>query len=231
MKISLILILLITLNTAHAQKFSGKIEGHNKGKMDVVLTMFGFDKLVKIGTLDADGEIEIDLSSNPAEILTPEEKELFISQLSYSFQFGCGNPDDFPEGEPKIASDAGIIALWANDRWEGSLYLVSNKKLQPWLEDDGYNDAVKASFYKVLLVTEDIELQKKCNNFNYYDEKDVEVEINYDLKLKRGLNLIQYQLESIFKTDPDVRASFPSKVKITDAGENPQIIWMAKYFW
>lgn len=231
MRTILTLVFLVMLITAQAQKFSGKIEEHNKGEMDVVLTMFGFDKLVKIGTVNTNGEIEIDLSSNPADNLTPEEADIFISKLSYGFQFVCGNPDDFPEGEPKIATDAGFIALWANDQWEASLFPVSDAKLQPWMEDDGYNDAVQASFYKVLVVTEDVELKKKCNNFNYYNDQDLEVEIEYDIKLKKGLNLVQYQLESIFKTDPDIRASFPDKVKITNAGDGANIKWMAKYFW
>ena len=231
MKTFLTLILWGTLVSAQAQKFSGKIEGHDKGEMDIVLTMFGFDKLVKIGALNASGDFEINLTVNPAENLSKEDFDLFISPLSYGFQFGCGNPDDFPEGEPKIACDAGFIALWANDRWEGSLFPVSNKMLQPWMEDDGYNDAVKASFYKVLLVTEDVELHKKCNNFDYYNDKDIDVGIEYDLKLKKGLNLVQYQLESIFKTDPSVRASFPNSVRMTNAAENPEIVWIAKYFW
>jgi hypothetical protein len=99
------------------------------------------------------------------------------------------------------------------------------------MEDNGYNDAAEGSFYKVLLVTEDVEVQKKCNNFDYYNDKDIEVGIEYDIKLKKGLNLVQYQFESIYKTDPNIRAAFPTKVKITDTGENPAIIWMAKYFY
>jgi len=57
------------------------------------------------------------------------------------------------------------------------------------------------------------------------------VDIEYDLKLKKGLNLVQYQLESVYKTDPSIRAAFPTKIKMTNAGENPEIIWMAKYFF
>ena len=63
MKTLLTLILLVTLISARAQKFSGKIEGHNKGEMDIVLTIFGLEKLVKIGTLSSSGDFEIDLSS------------------------------------------------------------------------------------------------------------------------------------------------------------------------
>ncbi len=210
---------------------SGKIENHNKGEMDIVLTMFGFDKLVKIGTLSASGDFEIDLSGNPAENLSKEDFDIFISPLSYGFQYGCGDPDDFPEGEPQIACDAGYIALWANETWAGSLFPVSDEKLKLWMEDNGYNDAVEASFYKVLLLTEDVDVKKQCKNFDYYNDKDVEVEIEYDLKLKKGLNLVQYQLGSIYKTDPSIRAAFPTKVKMTGAGDNPQIIWMANYFW
>lgn len=230
-KVSFLTILVATLISAQAQTFSGKVAGHDKGEMDVVLTMFGFEKLVKIGTLSADGTLEIDLSEDPTGMLTDEDREFYIDRLVYGFQYVCGNPDDFPEGEPKIARDAGFIALWANDTWAGTLFPVTDEKLRLWMEDDGYNDAVEASFYKVLLVTEDVELTKQCNNYDYYDEKDVEVNLDYDIRLKKGLNLVEYQIQSVFKTDPDVRAAFPTKVKMTNHAENPPIIWMANYFY
>jgi hypothetical protein len=231
MKALLSLILVVTIISARAQKFSGKIEGHNKGEMDIVLTMFGFEKLVKIGTLRASGDFEIDLSTDPTGMLTSEDREFYIDRLVYGFQYVCGNPDDFPEGEPKIARDAGFIALWSNNQWSGTLFPVTDEKLRLWMEDNGYNDAVEASFYKVLLVTEDVELQKKCNNFDFYNDKDVEVSIEYDIRLKKGLNFVEYQLQSVYKTDPEIRAAFPDKIKITNPAENPPIIWMANYFW
>ncbi len=231
MKILLTFIFLATLFFARAQKFSGQLENHDKGKMDIMLTMFGFDKLVKIGTLSAGGAFEIDLSGNPAESLSKDDLAIFIGKLAYGFQYVCGNPDDFPEGEPQIACDAGFIALWANNEWAGTLFPVTSEKLKLWLEDNGNNDAAEGSFYKVLLVTEEVELQKKCNNFDYYNDNEVPMEIEYDLKLKKGLNLVQYQIGSVYKTAPAIRASFPTKVKMTNAGENPPIIWMAKYFW
>lgn len=217
--------------SVRAQKFSGNVADHNKGDMDVVLTIFGFDKLVKIGTLSADGTLEIDLSEDPSGMLTEEDREFYIDRLVYGFQYVCGNPDDFPEGDPKIARDAGFIALWANDTWSGSLFPVTDEKLRLWMEDDGYNDAVEASFYKVLLVTEDVDLTKQCTNSNFYDEENVEVNLDYDIRLKKGLNLVEYQIQSVFKTDPDVRAAFPDKVKMTNPAENPPITWMASYFY
>jgi hypothetical protein len=230
-KISILILEVMVSFSARAQKFSGKVAGHDKGEMDVVLTMFGFEKLVKIGTLSADGILEIDLSEDPTGMLSEEDREFYIDRLVYGFQYVCGNPDDFPEGESKISRDAGLIALWANDTWAGTLFPVTDEKLRLWMEDDGYNDAVQASFYKVLLVTEDVKLTKQCNNYDYYDEKDVEVNLEYDIRLKKGLNLVEYQIKSVFKTDPDVRAAFPEKVKMTNPDENPPIIWMASYFW
>lgn len=61
---------------------SGKIEGHKKGEMDIVLTMFGFDKLVKIGTLNASGDFEINPTANPAEKLSKEYHGMLISSSS-----------------------------------------------------------------------------------------------------------------------------------------------------
>ncbi len=225
------IILIASLFSAQAQKISGKVANHDKGDMDVVLTMFGFEKLVKIGTMSADGTLEIDLSDDPSGTLSSEEREFYIDKLAYGFQYVCGNPDDFPEGEPKIARDAGFIALWANDTWAGTLFPVTDEKLRLWMEDDGYNDAVEGSFYKVLLVTEDLELKKQCLNWNYYAEKDVEVNLEYDIRLKKGLNLVEYQIQSVFKTDPDVRAAFPVKIKMTNPVEIQSITWMANYFY
>jgi hypothetical protein len=225
------IILVASLFSAQAQKISGKVANHDKGDMDVVLTMFGFEKLVKIGTLSADGTLEIDLSDDPSGTLSSEEREFYIDKLAYGFQYVCGNPDDFPEGEPKIARDAGFIALWANDTWAGTLFPVTDEKLRLWMEDNGYNDAVEGSFYKVLLVTEDLELKKQCLNYDYYAEKDVDVNLEYDIRLKRGLNLVEYQIQSVFKTDPDVRAAFPVKVRMTNPVEVPSILWMANYFY
>lgn len=230
-KATFTLMFLLTISIVSAQTYSAKVANHEKGDMDVVLTMFGFDKLVKIGKLSADGTLRIDLSADPAQTLTDEEKEFYIDRLAYGFQFVCGNPDDFPEGEPKIARDAGFIALWANDTWAGTLFPVTDEKLRLWMEDDGYNDAVEASFYKVLLVTEDVKLQKKCSNFNFYDDKDVEVNLEYDISLKKGLNLVEYQIQSVFKTDPEIRAAFPDKIKITRHNAASPITWMASYFY
>ena len=230
-KVTFTLMFLLAITIVNAQTYSTKVANHEKGDMDVVLTMFGFDKLVKIGTLSADGTLKIDLSADPSQTLTDEERGFYIDRLAYGFQFVCGNPDDFPEGAPEIARHAGFIALWANDTWAGTLFPVTDEKLRLWMEDDGYNDAVEASFFKVLLVTEDVKLQKNCSDYNSYEDKNVDVHLEYDISLKKGLNLVEYQIQSVFKTDPEIRAAFPDKVKITNHGENPSILWMASYFW
>ena len=231
MKTVLTIIFIFVIHAAQAQKLVGKIENHHKGEMDIVLTMFGFDKPVKIGKLNTSGNFEIDLSKNPAENLSNEDAAVFISNLSYGFQYGCGNPADFPEGNAKIAADAGFIALWQNNTWAGSLFPVSDEKLMPWMDDSGYNDAVPGSFYKVLLLTQPVELKTKCTNFDFYDGRDIEIAVECDLWLMKGLNLVQYQLQSVYKTNPDIRAAFPTKLKITAADKTSGIIWKAKYFY
>lgn len=216
---------------ASGQQFTGKVAGHSKGEMDVVLTIFGFDKLVKIGTLSADGTLYIDLSQDPSGMLTPDEHEFYIGELTFGFHYVCGNPDDFPEGRPRIARDAGFIALWADEQWSGTLFPVTDERLRMWMEDEGYNDAVEASFFKVLMVTEEVELKKQCGNTDYYNDKNIDVNIEYDIRLKKGLNLVEYKIRSVYPTDPDIRAAFPDKVSITNPDTNPPIIWMASYFW
>lgn len=73
--------------------------------------------------------------------------------------------------------------------------------------------------------------QKFSGKIANHNNNNVEVNLKYDIRLKKGLNLLEYQIQSVFKTNPDVRAAFPDKVKITNSAENPPIMWMASYFW
>ena len=78
---SFLMILAALTISVQAQTYSGKVAGHNKGDMDVVLTMLGLDNLIKIGTLNASGELKIDLSAALAALLTADEIESSTGDL------------------------------------------------------------------------------------------------------------------------------------------------------
>ena len=62
------------------------------------------------------------------------------------------------------------------------------------------------------------------------DNAEAIITYNYNLNLKAGFNFIEYKIESIYKTDPNIMASFPDKVSITNVEEVPNCKWIAKYF-
>ena len=62
------------------------------------------------------------------------------------------------------------------------------------------------------------------------DNGDAQIVYNYNLNLKAGFNFIEYKIESIYKTDPNIMASFPDKVRVTDVKGIPNCRWIGKYF-
>lgn len=101
----------------------------------------------------------------------------------------------------------------------------------PWLEDDGYNNAVAGSFYEVLYLNEDLTLDFTCESQIYVDENtNADVTYIFDIALKKGFNWIQYDIEEVYETNPDIRASFPSKVTIRNLQDPAKMKWIGKYY-
>jgi hypothetical protein len=60
--------------------------------------------------------------------------------------------------------------------------------------------------------------------------ENVELANNFNLKLKKGFNLIQYKVDEIHKTEPNETSSIPTKIQITNPLDDKEIKWMVKYF-
>jgi hypothetical protein len=58
-----------------------------------------------------------------------------------------------------------------------------------------------------------------------------ELSYEYDLELKKGFNRVEYSIEDIHVTDPEIMASFPSKVRISNMSHQDKMKWMAEYLF
>lgn len=231
MKIISTVFLFAVIMSAQAQKISVVLEDHRSQNADLVLFAYGSDNPVKIGTIDAKGNLVADISKAQIPVLTQDIKEMFTSELRNVFSFTCAGSDDFGKQGSVNSVKGGNIAFWADNEWAGSFFLVSDPELKPWLEDPGYNSAIKGVFWEIVYVEADVSLNFNCSDEIYMEDSNVEVLYSFNLNLKKGFNWVEYSIEDVFVTDPDVRASFPSKVRVTNLQDPGKMKWMANYFF
>lgn len=217
------------------QSITGKIENpaSDKPSMDIVLFMFGMEHPVKVGETDNDGNLSISFPRELPASITSETKELFATQLPYALHFPCGNRSDFPESINNIiVYKGGYFSLSHSEQlWEGTLFPALNEELISWWQDPHYVNPVTSSFFEVIYCEQDVGLSTTCNNNLLYEEKEVVAEYKYDLKLKKGFNLIEYKIEATQDSGSSDIPAIPSIVTIVNAGDTNSIQWYAKYYY
>ena len=102
----------------------------------------------------------------------------------------------------------------------------------PWLDDEGYNNPEKGTFYELIYLSEATTLNMQCTNTLHLYEDVMEATYDYQLELDAGLNFIAYTIEEIYETDPEVTSFKPSRVTVKNIQEDLDgIQWYAKYFY
>ncbi|SMD44229.1 hypothetical protein SAMN00777080_2849 [Aquiflexum balticum DSM 16537] len=231
MKPILILCFMCCFFWANAQEITGNVKNHNKSEMDLVLMLFGMDYPVSIGKVDKKGQFTANLDNLSLDQIPEENMSMSMGPLYFNFHFNCNNSDAFGENAEKLAARQDFVRLTKNGDWVGTVFLVSDEGLRPWIEDSGYNNAIKGSFYEVMYVADDVSLNMTCNSSVYAsDNEEVETEYNFDIKLKKGFNWVEYTIEEVHETDPNIRASFPSKVSISNVKDPSKILWVGTYY-
>lgn len=231
MNVLMVCLFLFGIVGANAQQLTGVIENHPKSKMELVLMPFGMDYPIVAGTVDQKGQFAVNLDGLDVKNVPNEVQSMFEGELGYSFFFGCGDREEFGLGFEVVAYRIDYIRMNQGDQWAGTVFLVSDENLRPWLEDSGYNNAIPGSFFEVIYVAEDVSIHTTCGEQVYVsDEESVEVEYDFQLELKQGFNWVEYEIQEVFETNPEIRASFPSKVTIKNL-QNPSVVkWIGKYY-
>jgi hypothetical protein len=231
MKALLTLCFMCAFFWAKAQEITGTIKNHEKSDMDLVLMLFGMDYPVSIGKVDKKGQFTANLENLSLDQIPEENISMSMGPLYWNFHFNCNNSDAFGENAENLAARQDFVRLTKNGDWAGTVFLVSDEGLRPWIEDSGYNNAIKGSFYEVMYVGEDLNLNMTCNSSVYAaDNEEVETEYSFDIELKKGFNWVEYTIHEVFETDPNIRASFPSKVTISNLKDPSKMLWVGTYY-
>ncbi|MDT8347044.1 MAG: hypothetical protein RQ756_04525, partial [Flavobacteriaceae bacterium] len=209
-----LLALYICISKINAQSFQSKLENHLPGlpEMELVILPYGMDYPVKLGTVKPDGGLHFKIPDSTVDFLPNEQLERTFGDLDFAFEFRCGSQESFGDNPNAKAIKGGYIGLWHKGRWAGTIFPLSDENLLPWREDSSYMEPIKATFYEIVYVTEDVNIITNCNNIWNLSKEDVNVTYIFNLNLKKGYNLIAYQIQEIYKTDPNETASKPSKV-------------------
>lgn len=231
MKPTLILCFMCCFFWANAQEITGKIKNHGKSDMDLVLMLFGMDYPISIGKVDKKGQFTANLDNLNLDQIPEENMSMSMGPLYWNFHFNCNNSDAFGENAENLAARQDFVRLTKGGDWAGTVFLVSDEGLRPWIEDSGYNNAIKGSFYEVMYVADDVNLNMTCNSSVYVaDNEEVETEYKFDIELKKGFNWVEYTINEVYETDPNIRASFPSKVTISNVKDPSKMLWVGTYY-
>ncbi|WP_178986777.1 hypothetical protein [Winogradskyella helgolandensis] len=208
-----------------------KIEDYPFGSLDVdvMVLPFGMEHPIKIGSMSKSGDIKFEI---PQELpkLSKEMEDNFINDVAYTLFDVCDNT--IVSGNENIKSvDTGALSLWTKDkRYVGVIFMVSDENLLPWIEDPGYNEPILESYFELIYVASPFTYIGECAQTRMLDSGDAEIIFSYDLDLKAGFNFIEYKIDHIYKTDPNVMASFPDKISVTNVEAIPNCKWIGKYF-
>lgn len=237
MKTKLILVLLFILlcGMLQSQSFDAKLDNHQKGfpEMDLIIMPFDMSYRVNIGQLKSDGVLEIKIPAFSDVQLPSTMTDDHMLRFKDLINLKCANTSNLVTSESLKGFKAGYFALWSKTRrngWAGSVFAVSNKDLVPWLEDDAYIQPVLGSYFELIYLTEDAEIKASCENSWEIAEFTMAMEYQFDLSLKKGYNLIEYEILDIFETNSADITNKPNKIKVKSPSDFSKIIWTAKYF-
>lgn len=212
-----------------------KIEDYPLGSLEVnvVVFPFGMDNPIKIGTVSKSGLINFELPAELPEI-SKETEENFMNDLVYTVLGVCDDGKGMISDTDNSPSfEAGLLSLSTVDNpYAGVIMAVSDETLMPWVTDPSYEEPLFGSYFELIYVPSAFKYEGECKQTrsSMSDDPDMEIAYSFNLNLKAGFNFIEYKIENIHKTDPDVMASFPDKVSIISVEGIPNCKWIGKYF-
>ncbi len=228
MLISLISLLMFSTVT-QAQTISATIPAYDQPASGIVLLMFGMDHPVRIGEIDASGALTMNVRAASAESIADTMRTQYLGRLYDNLHFKCDDRSAIGSPTENVVARADNIFLHRDGTMSGALFAVSDSMLRPWLEDPGYQEPVVGSFWEVIYAEKELAVSASCTGTLTLESGDVSLAYEYALQLVPGFNLVEYAIERIHKTDPEVMASKPSKVLVRTSTDTSRIQWVAKH--
>ena len=228
-KIYILFLFVFTLfqsgNAQQSQTALSKVENYTKGELELKITSFGENNPITVGKVMADGTIhlewpEIDLSKFNENDYWTKSIERF-----YGGKF-CRNSNAVVSNENSILIEIKYIYLFKYGQPVGCIIPTTQQNKE-------HNKDQLGSTIDWIYSDSDTSVKAKCSeNMAWEDLYDFNQTITYDLKFKKGFNLVSNTLTAIEEWDTEKeKGSLPKNRSIQSVDQIPaNIHWKLKYW-
>lgn len=228
-KILLILTIVGCIPAIVKSQNAGKIEVYNLGAKDLVVLPFGMGQKIVVGKVDASGNLNFDWSS--FDISKVQDAESNLGDFRNNFQAYCTKEiveNGSVEGVQMVKG--GKLYVYNETFWEGALIAASSPELKDHLLDAFGKDAVKGKYLDWVYADREATYKGTCITVqSYMDAGDIEKKRHFDLNLKKGWNLIIYEIRKVVPIEN--AAATAVDIQISTAEDYPEDInWYLKKF-
>lgn len=208
---------------------AGTIEGYTLGVKDLVVLPFGMGQKIVVGKVDASGNLQFDWSS--FDISKVQDAESNLGDFRNNFDAYCNEEiveNGSVEGIQMVKG--GSLYVYNENFWEGALIAASSLELKDHLLDAFGKDAVKGQYLDWVYADNDAAFKSTCISVqSFMDAGDIEQKKHFDLNLKKGWNLIMYEIREVIPVEN--AAAMAVDIYISTAEEYPDNInWYLKKF-
>ncbi|NEN23898.1 hypothetical protein G3O08_10340 [Cryomorpha ignava] len=198
--------------------------------LDLVLTPVGMDKPMMVGRVEKTGSGQVNTALDFSKISEADRSNYGITILELlSF---CDNSNELFAGNNKIeAYELGPLFLMKNNELAGFITLASDTLLTKWINDPGYEKAVVGSWFELVYISANFAYTGECTQTTNLESGDIETNFQLNLDLKKGLNFIEYKIESVYEGDDEGLSSIAKKVVASAYQAVPKNAkWIAYYY-
>lgn len=198
--------------------------------VDITLTPFGLDSPVKVGMVEksGSGSVNTDIDLGLLAKAQPNNYSITISEL-LSF---CDDADEiFGQEQNMYALELSPYFLMNNNEVEGFLSIVSDTAVAKWVNDPEYGKSALGAWYEPIYISENFTYKGTCTHVINPNSGSEATVYDVDINLVKGLNFLEYKIESVYEGDDEELSSNPKKVTVTaDQAVPTNAMWIAHYY-
>lgn len=210
---------LLFSSNLHSQQFNYSFTSKSEKKIsgDIVVMPFGNGNPIKVGALSK-GKLSINLNEIRFDEVSRNLIEDHLDDITQRLPFPCENySEDFPKSE---LAQSGSFVVLNEGLMVAEIYPVTDLELGKWLFSSGHESPMRASYFEVIYADFDADIHNVCTN--YLEESYQPYQVHqFDLKLKKGFNLIEFKIEEI--GIPSDEPDFEIPLKTLTTTENLQL--------
>ena len=191
-------ILLLTSCKAQSSQTSNqapKVDNYTYGEHDLKVIPFGIGKEINVGKINEDGTIELNWPE--IDLATIENRAVFMEDLKRVITRGSYCEDDQIEenNEDCLVVDTEYIHLFKNEKRVGILFPGSQKDLLENHPSSPYENLALGTSISWYYSSGTGIFKANCSeNIVWEGKYDFNKERNYDIQLKEGWNMVQFDM-------------------------------------